>query len=76
MPVKDALRFIERLDEDVALQCSLRELSPRGDLEAVVCLAADAGFTFTPDELRAAFRSDWRMRRRFFGGLSDAPDTP
>ena len=71
MPVKDALRFIERLDEDVALQCRLRELSPSGDLDDVARLAAAAGFTFTPDELRAAFRSEWHMRRRFFGGVSE-----
>lgn len=65
-----ALRFIERVAGDLALQSRLRRLEPPGDLEQVVRIAAHAGFEFDVEELRAAFATDYEMRRRFYGAVS------
>jgi hypothetical protein len=70
---KEALRFLARLDHDLELQGRLRAV-PAGDLDAVVRVAAEAGFDFDVAGLRAAFRTDWRMRRRHFSDRP--PDTP
>jgi predicted ribosomally synthesized peptide with nif11-like leader len=66
MSENDALRFIARLDHDLALQAKVRAVAP-GDLDALVGVAGAAGFAFDVNELRAAFRTDWKMRRRFYG---------
>lgn len=65
MSKQEALRFISRIEEDLVLQSELRG-APVGDLNAVVAVAAKAGFTFDVDELRAAFAIDWKLRRRFY----------
>lgn len=71
MSEREALRFIERVNSDLALQCRLRALPEGDDLEAVVALARHQGFDFDVGDLRRAFLTDWRMRRRFYGALSD-----
>lgn len=43
------------------------------DMEAVVEAGREAGFTFTADELRTAYRQDWGLRwlrRRMLKGSS------
>ena len=72
MSEREALRFIERVGADLELQTRIRMLEPRGDLEAVVGLAVQAGFDFDVGDLRAAFVTDWRLRRRFYTAI-EAP---
>lgn len=72
MSENDALRFIERLGTDLALQAELRNVDPPGDLEQATRIAARAGFDFDADELRAAFRADWQIRRRFYGAATES----
>jgi hypothetical protein len=58
-----ALSFLRRLREDAGLTQELRDSAATGDLETVVRLAATAGYEFSAQELRAAHRVDWQLRR-------------
>ena len=69
MSERDALRFIEKVNSDLELQCKLRALDPTGDLQRVAELATEAGFDFDVEELRHAFLTDWGMRRRFYAAV-------
>lgn len=70
MSERDALRFIEKVNGDLELQGKLRALESPDDLQRVVQLAGEAGFEFDVEELRRAFLTDWRMRRRFYAAVS------
>ena len=70
MSERDALRFIERVNGDLELQGKLRALESTDQLQRVVELAGECGFDFDVEELRRAFLTDWRMRRRFYAAVS------
>ena len=70
MSEREALRFIEKVNGDLELQGKLRALEPTDDLQRVVHLAGESGFDFDVEELRRAFLTDWRMRRRFYAAIS------
>jgi predicted ribosomally synthesized peptide with nif11-like leader len=57
-----ALDFVgaARMDED--LQRRLEELGDDVSPEQLVGVAEAAGYRFTPEELRRAHATDWRMR--------------
>jgi hypothetical protein len=65
--VQAALTFIARVRADAELRDRIRDEAADGDLDAVVRLAAECGLHFTADDLRAAFRQDWSMRRLLHG---------
>ena len=71
MSERDAVRFIERVSGDLELQSRLRDIDPRDDLDQVVEIAVDVGFEFDVAQLRAAFLTDWKMRRRFYTAIAD-----
>ncbi len=62
MSVHDALRFIGEVRKSEALKEELRPLLGGADLEQVCRIGVEAGFVFTTDELRAAYKHDWAMR--------------
>ncbi|GIV57116.1 Nif11-like leader peptide family natural product precursor [Rhodocaloribacter litoris] len=62
MPVQEALRFIQAVRREGALQASLRALDDPSDLDQVVRIGAGAGYDFSVEELQEAFRHDWAMR--------------
>lgn len=59
MSVKSALQFIEYVRAN-PIQAELREHPPA--LEDFPAIGRTAGYDFTLDELRAAFRHDWGLR--------------
>jgi hypothetical protein len=61
--VTAALRFLAAARTDPALGRRLAELAPEFGLAPVVQLAAEAGYQFAPEDLRAAFTHDWGFRR-------------
>lgn len=71
MTIKAALLFLVHL-RTVPLDDQVR------DLQAVVEAGREAGFTFTADEVRTAYRQDWGvrwLRRRMLEASStDSPD--
>jgi len=68
MSIKTALQFIQQVRTDEALRDQLQELGYAPTLENIVNIAAHAGYVFTIDDLRAAFKHDWGMRWMFYGG--------
>lgn len=73
MSRRDALTFIEQVADDLELQTALRAVDPPDDLQQVVELARARGYDIDEADLRGAFLSDWRMRRRYYAAVSDAP---
>jgi hypothetical protein len=61
--VTAALRFLAAVRTDAVLGERAAELVPEAGLAPVVDLAADAGFRFELEDLRAAFAHDWAFRR-------------
>jgi len=62
MSVPEALRFLNESRQDLALQGRLRRLGDPSDLEPVRQIGQDAGFVFTTDDLRSAYKHDWAVR--------------
>ena len=62
MTTRDAIAFIAAVRDDATLAARIDALGPDATLEAVVAIAAEAGFRFTADELRTAHRNDWGLR--------------
>jgi hypothetical protein len=69
--VAAALRFLAAARTDPTLRQRLAEMAPELGLAPVVQLAAEAGFCFAPEDLRAAFTHDWGFRRARY--LREAP---
>lgn len=61
MSVQIALQFIQHLREDGQSHPQIANL-PNGTLDAVVQLAAQVGYIFSEQDLRAAYQHDWAMR--------------
>lgn len=61
--VTTALRFLAATRVDPLLHERLSALVPEAGLAPVIELAAEAGFEFAADDLRAAFTHDWAFRR-------------
>ena len=81
MPIDDLKAFFAKLETDAALQEQARALQGSADGERVagLCrLAADAGFTVTPEDWKsaaagtAAAELDDESLRAVVGGLCDA----
>jgi len=60
--VHAALRFIAAARSDPALGDRLAELGPECGLAGAVTVAADAGFSISVEDLRAAYVHDWGLR--------------
>ncbi|HZQ05362.1 MAG TPA: Nif11-like leader peptide family natural product precursor [Anaerolineae bacterium] len=67
MSIKMALEFMQQVRTDQALRGQLQELGYAPTLEEIVNVAAQAGYEFTSEELRHAFKHDWGMRWMFYG---------
>jgi hypothetical protein len=61
--VRGALRLLSNLRGDASLRERVSALDPDNGVEAVAAIAVEAGFSFSVDDLRAAFMHDWGMRR-------------
>ena len=81
MPIDDLKAFFAKLETDAALQEQARALQGSADDERVAglcALAADAGFTVTPDDLTSAAAGlavaelDDESLRAVVGGLCQA----
>jgi predicted ribosomally synthesized peptide with nif11-like leader len=70
--VQSAFKFIQRLRGDQDLRDKFTALGPDGGLEPLLQLAREAGFEFSEDELRQAFKHDWAMRRLRRSAASEA----
>ena len=76
MSVQAALKFIHRIRQDDALCERVRARGGKGDLDQVAAIGAEAGFEFSVDELRQAFKHDWTMRWIRYGqGVTPPPDS-
>lgn len=62
MPLRDALQFISEIRQNEELKESVRSMEPETDLQEIVRAGLEAGFVFTADELRSAYRHDWTLR--------------
>jgi predicted ribosomally synthesized peptide with nif11-like leader len=62
MSIQEALHFMRKVREDEGLRSRAEALVRGGDLEELVRLAGEAGYPFTVDDLRAAFKHEWAMR--------------
>ena len=62
MSIPAALQFIAAIRKDPELARSIGNLGVDANLESLVPLGAGAGFAFTAEELRAAYKFDWSMR--------------
>lgn len=63
MSTQAAFSFIRKVRiQDEALRDQVRALGQDAGLESVVQIGAEAGFNFTTEELRAAYKHDWAMR--------------
>jgi predicted ribosomally synthesized peptide with nif11-like leader len=61
--VQTAMRFIALARSDPTLRQQLECLEPGTELQAVLHIASEAGFSFAEDDLRQAHRHDWMLRR-------------
>jgi predicted ribosomally synthesized peptide with nif11-like leader len=66
MSVQDAMRFIERVDQDTELRDKIRSGLPDMELEDLVKMGAEAGMVFSVAELRTAFAKDWAARFAYY----------
>ena len=57
-----ALQFIQKVRQDESLRSKINRDQQTLDLDNMVALGTEAGFVFTTDELRTAFKYDWAMR--------------
>jgi predicted ribosomally synthesized peptide with nif11-like leader len=75
MSVESALRFIQTVRANPALAGRIQALGTTADLNELVNLGAEIEIEFTGDELRAAFRYDWKMRLVHLRTRADRPTT-
>ena len=62
MSVPEALRFIALVRNDPELARQIRALGPDASLERLAGEGASRGIHFSADDLRAAYKFDWKMR--------------
>lgn len=63
------MRFLAAARSDPGLRERLERLEPGSGLGPVLQIASDLGFSFSEEDLRAAHRHDWGLRRmRYVGG--------
>jgi hypothetical protein len=67
MSLQAAMDFIRIAREDDALRARIGESDEEASLEAIAEIGAQAGFAFSAEELRSAFKHDWNMRWAHFG---------
>lgn len=66
-PLRAALSFIAAIREDQALHDSaVAAATAESGLGAILEVAARAGYAISADDLRAAFATDWGLRRAFY----------
>lgn len=68
MSIKTALKFMQQARENESLRAQLQALGHAATLEDVIRLGAEAGYDFSTEEIRTAFKHDWGMRWMFYGG--------
>jgi predicted ribosomally synthesized peptide with nif11-like leader len=66
MSLQNALQFIKRVREDETLKRRIEALGRAAGLEELAQIGAEAGMTFTAEELQQAFKNDWAMRRLYY----------
>lgn len=76
MSVQTALKFIQRVRQEQSVQIQLLALGPGADLDEVAKLGEGMGFSFTSEEMQAAFKHDWVMRWAFYGGGKTDSNNP
>lgn len=57
------MRFLAAAREERTVRERLEGLEPGSGLGPVLTIASEFGFSFTEDDLRAAHRHDWGLRR-------------
>ena len=62
MSLQAALHFIQKIRRDETLRKKIERHQQLISFEDVVALGSRAGFAFTADDLRTAFKHDWAMR--------------
>jgi predicted ribosomally synthesized peptide with nif11-like leader len=70
MSIAVALKFIQQIRGDPALNSRVEALGPASELEPLLQLARQAGFAFSEADLRQAFKHDWAMRWLRRGGIA------
>lgn len=66
MTTQNAMDFIQKVEKDERLRDKIKMLGSTADLDAIVNLGLEAGFTFSIEDLRVAFAKDWKARRVFY----------
>jgi predicted ribosomally synthesized peptide with nif11-like leader len=66
MSLKDAMRFIQSLEQDKALKNEILSVAITATLGDIVRIARNGGYHFTAQELRDAFTRDWSVRCSFY----------
>lgn len=62
MSLQSALTFIREVRRSDGLRRRLQDKNKRPDISRIVSIGSEAGYDFTEEDLRAAFRHDWVMR--------------
>lgn len=62
MSTKSALLFIQHVGRDESVKDKIRAHGYEADLETLVKIGLQAGYSFTAKELLAAYRLDWNAR--------------
>jgi predicted ribosomally synthesized peptide with nif11-like leader len=71
MSIQEAWRFIQAVRKDEELRAAVSGLVDEPDLDELVRLGAERGFSFTVEELREAHQRDWAAR-----SIRSGPPTP
>jgi len=70
MSLPAALDFIRAARERTDLAERVRALGRDATVQALTRIGAGAGYSFTPDEFRAAHRHEWTMRWLRYGAAA------
>ncbi|MEI6102812.1 MAG: Nif11-like leader peptide family natural product precursor [Methanothrix sp.] len=62
MSTKSALLFIQHVGRDESIKDKIRAHGLESNLETLVSIGLEAGYSFTAKELMVAYRLDWNAR--------------
>jgi len=66
MSIQMAMKFIQSVGIDESLKEMIRASIQEADLERLVRIGREAGYRFSSDELREAYKYDWKARWAFY----------
>jgi len=75
MAIQSALNFIHYVMNDDEGRAVIRALGSETNLAEAVQLSQQAGYDFSVEELRQAFKLDWQMRASYYSALCDEPQS-